>query len=190
MKIIGIAGTNGSGKDSLGQILADDYGWLFISVTDILRDGLRGQNLPISRENLRTLSAQWRRESGLGVLVDKAVDIYKKDPEKYKGLVLASLRNPGENDRVHELGGKVVWVDADPKIRYERIQANANSRSRAGEDNQTYDQFLAEEAAEMKHSGDEATLSMAGVKAKADIFLQNNSNLEDFKQKIDEALNL
>src|SRR3989344_1635559 len=108
--IIGIAGTNGSGKDSLGQILADDYGWQFISVTDILRDGLREKKLPIERENLRELSAQWRRESGLGVLVNKAVEIYQKNPGGHKGLVIASLRNPGEADRVHELGGKVVWV--------------------------------------------------------------------------------
>lgn len=190
LKIIGIAGTNGSGKDTVGQMLAERHGWLFVSVTDILRDGLKVRGLPIERENLHSLSAEWRRESGLGVLVDKAVEIFEKSPGKYKGLAIASLRNPGEADRVHELAGKVVWVDANPKVRYSRIQANATSRSRAGEDNKTYEEFLTEEQAEMQHSGDEATLNMAGVKAKADIFLENNGNLEDFKKAIQKALKL
>ena len=72
MNLIGIAGTNGSGKDTLGQILADKYGYSFISVTDILRDELRSRNLPLSRKYMRELSAEWRRESGLGVLVDRS----------------------------------------------------------------------------------------------------------------------
>jgi len=186
MKIIGIAGTNGSGKDSLGEILANYYGWLFVSVTDILRHGLIERGLSIERENLRNLSAQWRRQSGLGVLVDKALEIYRKNPVDYKGLAIASLRNSGEADRVYELGGKVVWVDADPKVRYKRIV----SRLRGDEDRKTYEQFLAEEQAEMEHSGDKATLDISGVKAKADIFIENNGTLEEFKKTIQEKLNL
>ena len=187
MKIIGIGGTNGSGKDSLGQFLQDNYGWLFVSVTDILRDALRQQNLPIERENLRNLSALWRRESGLGILVDKAADIFKKSGGKYKGLAIASLRNPGEADLVHELGGKVVWTDADPKIRYARIY----SRARGTEDQKTFEKFLAEEKEEMDHSGDEATLNMDGVKEKADIFILNNTdNIEEFKAQIIKSLGL
>lgn len=185
MDIIGIGGTNGSGKDSLAQILADDFGWLFVSGSDILRRELKRRGLPIERENLRALSAEWRREHGLGYLIDKAVEQFKKG--NYKGLAIASLRNPGEADRVHELGGKVVWLDADPKLRYDRIY----SRGRSTEDNKTFEQFLAEEQAEMHHSGDEATLNMAGVKAKADIFIPNDSNdLKAFKAQAQKALSL
>ena len=186
MKIVGVAGTNGSGKDSLGEILANYYGWLFVSVTDLFRHGLIERGLSIERENLRNLSAQWRRQSGLGVLVDKALEIYRKNPANYKGLAIASLRNFGEADRVHELGGKVVWVDADPKVRYKRIV----SRLRGDEDRKTYEQFLAEEHAEMEHSGDEATLNISGVKAKADAFFENNGTIEEFKKTIEKALGL
>jgi dephospho-CoA kinase len=186
MKIIGISGTNGSGKDSLGKMLEDRHGYSFVSVTEILRDGLRKKNLPIERENMRNLSAQWRREHGLGVLIDKAVEMFKSSGDKYKGLAISSLRNPGEADRVHELGGEVVWLDADPKERYERI----HSRHRSTEDQKTYEQFLSEEQAEMEHKGDEATLSMAGVKAKADIFIRNDGNkVEEFTARAEKALN-
>lgn len=177
MKIIGIGGTNGAGKDTLAKWLADEHGWLFISGSDILREELKRRNLSIERENLRNLSAEWRRQHGLGVLVDMAVSEFERLSQKhdFKGLVLSSLRNPGEADRVHELGGMVVWVDGDPKIRYERIMG----RMRSTEDEKTFSQFMAEEQAEMNKSGDEATLDMAAVKKKADILIQNDTKTLD-----------
>lgn len=186
MKIIGIGGTNGSGKDTLGQMLADDYGWLFVSGSDILREELRRRGLSVERHNLRELSAEWRREFGHGVLIDKVFKDFKAAKGKYKGLAIASLRNPGEADEVHKLGGQVVWLDADPKLRYQRIY----SRQRSTEDQKTFEQFLAEERAEMDHhGGDDATLNMGGVKAKADIFITNDSDdLEEFKKTAQEAL--
>lgn len=191
LKIIGLAGTNGSGKDAVGHILADRHGYLFVSVTDILRAEALRQKLDPDRENLRRISAAWRRESGLGVLVDKAVAEYEKAESQYAGLVIASLRNPGEADRVHGLGGIMVWIDAEPRTRYDRIQANAHKRGRAAEDAKTFEQFQAEEAVEMKQSGDEATLDMSAVKARCDVFINNDSDdLMDLQKTTEQALDL
>jgi cytidylate kinase len=187
-KIIGISGTNGSGKDSLGEILAKDHGWLFISVTDILRDELKNRGEPIERKNLRQLSTQWHHEYGAGAMTDMAVKDFesKNQAGKYKGLVVASLRRPGEADRVHELGGKMVWIDAAPKIRYERI----SSRARSTEDSKTFEEFIADEKLEMFGKGSKHTLNMSEVKAKADIFLENNSDIKTFKIAAEKALGL
>lgn len=185
MKLIGIGGTNGSGKDTLGEFLAKDYGWLFVSGSNILREELNRRGLPIERENLRALGNEWRKLFGAGVLINKSVEQYRQG--KYNGLVLASIRSVGEADRVHELGGKVVWVDAAPKIRYERIY----SRRRSTEDDKSYKQFLKEEQDEMFGNNDKATLNMAGVKAKADIFLTNDTNnIDDFKRAAQAVLKI
>jgi dephospho-CoA kinase len=188
MKIIGIGGTNGSGKDTVGELLAENHGWLFISVTEILRDELRHREDSITRKNLRLLSAEWRRQFGLGVLIDKALQEYEKKKAGHDigGLAIASLRNFGEAERVHELGGKVVWVDADPKIRYQRVIG----RVRSDEDRITFEEFLHDEQEEMHlYKDDEATLNLQGVKDRADIFLTNNTNhLEDFKKTVRESL--
>jgi len=191
MKIIGLAGTNGSGKDTVGHILAESYGYLFISVTDVLREEALKRAIEPSRENLRMISAEWRRETGqLGVLVDKAVDKFEREQGDYTGLVMASLRNPGEADRVHELGGKVIWIDADPRVRYDRIQANAATRGRAAEDAMPFEQFIADETTEMSQSGDAATLDMSAVKARSDTSITNNQDdLQNLKTRIEEVMN-
>lgn len=182
-KIIGISGTDGSGKDTVGEILSS-HGWKFVSVTDLLRAEAARRKVRLGRDTLRQISAEWRRNQGLGVLVDKAVETYKDDNMKYAGLVLASLRNPGENDRIHELKGMVIWVDADPKVRFERIK----NRNRGTEDQVTFEEFLAEEKVQSRHSGDEATLSLDAVKQKADIYIENNGTMKEFRVNIEKSL--
>lgn len=189
--LIGLSGTNGSGKDTVGHMLSEHHRYLFISITDLLRNEARRRGVPIERENLREISAEWRRQLGLGVLIDKAVAEYEAVKDKYDGVAIASLRNPGEANRVHELGGTVVWIDADPRVRYDRVQANAANRGRSGEDNKTFEQFQMEEAAEMHFSGDTATLNMIGVKERSDIKIDNNNpDLQVFRQQIEKALGL
>ncbi len=191
MILYGISGTNGSGKDFFGTILQRDHGFLFVSVTDMLRDEAKKRGLAIERENLRMISAEWRREGGLGVLVDKAIEVYNAQggDGAFKGLAIASMRNPGEADRVHELGGTMVWLDADPQVRYERI--TRGGRGRDTEDTKTYEQFLAEEQAEMQHSGDAATLSMGDVKERCDVVIMNNGSTEEsFKTLLSEKLGI
>ena len=186
MKLIGIAGTNGSGKDTVGALLAEKYRFLNVSVSDLLRDECRRRGLAVERENLRMISAEWRREGGLGVLVDKAIAAFADKQSAYDGLAVGSLRNPGEVETVRKHGGITIWVDADPRTRYDRIQRA--QRGRGEEDDKTFDQFLAEEQAEMHQSGDEATLNMAGVKALCDATVMNEGDQIQLEKQIKTVL--
>lgn len=191
--IIGLSGTNGAGKDTVGALLAEKHRYFFVSVTELLRDECRKRGLPVERQHLSSISAEWRRQFGLAVLVDRAMDAFAAagGEQKYAGIVMSSLRHPQEADRVRELGGVVVWVDADPKVRYDRIQANAHHRGRGGEDNKTFEQFLIEQEAEMHQTGDEATLNMAAVKERADVTITNDSaDMQTLDQLLSNALSL
>lgn len=189
LEVIGLGGTNGSGKDTVGAMLAERHGYLFVSVSDLLRDELKKRGLPPSRQHMRELSAEWRRESGLGMLVAKGYELYLTQKDKYSGVVMASLRNSGETDQIHHLNGKTIWVDADPRIRYERVQSRGGIRSI--DDHKSFEEFLSEEDIEMTPSGDEATLNMTAVRDKSDLILFNDGNdINAFKDHAEEKLML
>lgn len=187
IKLVGISGTNGSGKDTVGQMLAERHNFIFISGSDLLRDEAVKRGLPVERDVLSSISAEWRRNEGMGAVSARVYKLYESQKGKYSGLATVSLRHPGEADFIHSKGGIVVWVDADPKVRYDRIY----SRQRTAEDNKTFEEFLLEQEREMSHSGDTATLNMSAVKSLADIHLENNGNDVDvFKDEAEKALGL
>lgn len=188
--IIGISGPNGAGKDAVGLLLSQRHNYLFISVTDLLRQELHARNLPTDRLHMRTLSKEWREQYGLSVLIDRAYETYQKVQDQYAGLVMASLRNPYEADRVHELGGVVVWVDADPRVRYDRLQ-KAKREGREGDDDKTFEQFLAEEKIEMNSSGDVAALNMSAVRDRADQTINNDTTeISELEAEVEKVLGL
>ena len=186
MQIIGIGGSNGAGKDTVAEMLVERHNWLFVSLSELLRAEARKRGLEPNRQTLRDIGSEWRRDGGLGVLVDKAVEQY--NPAEHEGLVVSSLRHPAEAARIHDLKGKVLWVDADPRVRYARITA----RARDGEQRITYEEFIADENVEAKHGHDEATLNTTAVKASADLVLMNDDHgtIEDFKTTAEKALGL
>lgn len=176
MKIIGHSGTNGSGKDTFADYLGEKHHYFVGSATKMLADELERRGEPTDREHKSALSAEWRRQYGMSAIVDKAYEYYKAHESEYDGMIVGSLRHPGEVDKIHELGGTMVWFDADPRVRYDRIQSNAAVRNRPAEDNKTFEEFLAEQEREMHPVGDHATLNMAAVKERADITIENNGN--------------
>lgn len=173
-KIIGITGTNGAGKDTLGELLAERCGYKFRSVSDILREELTSQGIAHEREHMRALSTKWANEHGHGVLTIKTIEAYveEEEHEGYKGLVIGSIRRPAEAEAIHTEGGIVIWVDADKRLRYERIQANNRGRV---DDNYSFEEWSKHEDIEMQSiEGQPGSINMLGVKEIADIHIENN----------------
>lgn len=178
-RIIGIAGTNGAGKDTLGELLAERCGYKFVSVSNILREELTKQNIPHEREHLSNLSTQWAREHGPGVLSMKTIEAYVavEKAEGYKGLVIGSVRRPAEAEAIQQEGGIVFWVDADRKTRYERIRSGARGRVT---DMLPYEAWAAEEDREMNPGSDDPTvLNMSATREVCDEVIMNDFGTQD-----------
>lgn len=186
--IIGLAGTNGAGKDSVGELLASRYGYWFFSFTELFRAECRSRGIEVTRPHTRMISMEWRQAEGMATLIDRSMKAFEEAGgfAKYHGVVMSSLRHPAEAERIHELGGTVMWIDADSRLRYERIQANAAARGRAGEDNKTFEQFLQEEQDEMHRApgAGEASLNTASIKPLADITIMNNADFATLSKAI------
>jgi dephospho-CoA kinase len=180
--LIGIGGTNASGKDTLAQYLADMQGYLFVSTSDMIREVAMRREGNILRPTLVKVSNEMRAERGAGVLVDLCIEKFKKSSNKV-GLVASSVRTKGEVDEIKKQGGILIFTDADTKIRYERLK----SRKRA-DDFIGYKQFLAEQQVEWHQSDDPGVHSIKSVKEAADYIFTNNSNEASFIKQLETAL--
>ena len=181
-EIIGIAGTNGSGKDALGYIRQSLAKSLTVSLSDILRHELDKKGISHERENLRSLSAEWRATEGPGVLAVRTIEQYheQKEARNLTGLSIVSLRHPAEAQAIKDAGGMVIWVDADIRVRYERITHRGEGRA---EDQKTFEEFSAEEKAEMSPEGNNEGLNMSGVRDLADIKITNDfESLDEYEK--------
>lgn len=193
--IYGVAGTNGSGKDSLMDILVE-YGFLQFSTSNSLRQIAHavfkstdrgGNEAPMGVVGNAFRSAYPGGPVELGLLDWwLRVEILPLDLRP-KGLVIGSIRAVGEAERLKQVGGKLIVVDADPHIRYERLKG----RGRA-DDNISFEQFQEKEAADMAHGQTDPTkFGMAAVIESGDIRIVNNNNdIEDFKRQVVKVLQL
>jgi dephospho-CoA kinase len=180
--LIGIGGTNASGKDTLANYLVEEHGYLFVSTSDMIREVALAQEGNVLRPTLVKVSNQMRSERGAGVLVDLCIEHFKKSGNKF-GLVASSIRTKGEVDEIKKQGGLLVFVDAEPNIRYERL------KSRGREDDFiSYQQFLEEQTVEWHKSDDPAEQSIRSVKQSADIYLTNNKDEQSFFKSAQKAI--
>ena len=91
--IIGITGTNASGKDTAADYLKNK-GYSHYSLSDIVREECDVRGLPKDRDTLRELANELRRNFGADVLAKRAIE--KIQREKAKNIVITSIRSPEE----------------------------------------------------------------------------------------------
>ena len=178
--IYGVAGTNGSGKDSLMDLLVE-HGFLMFNTSNALREVSQavfksidrgGNDAPLGRVGNAFRTAYPGGMVELGLLKWWTRVSVLPAELRPKGLVIGSIRGTGEAQRLHEFGGQLIVVDADPHVRYERLQG----RGRA-DDSITFEQFVEKEAGDMAVGETDPTkFGMAAVIEAADIRIENNGD--------------
>jgi len=177
--IIGITGTNGSGKTVVCKYFVEK-GFEYYSLSDILRERLRLQNLPITRENLRRLGNELREEHGPAILAELLLP-YIKDKAN---VVIDSIRNIYEIEKFRESlhNFVLIGVDAPVEVRYLRVK----ERSREGETLQmTLEEFIESENKEKSenvlHQQIDKCLSFA------DILVINDGTMEELYSELEKV---
>ncbi len=181
--IIGLSGTNASGKDLLAEYLRDEQGFWFSHTSNYIRSEAKKRYGNILRPTLFKVGNELRQEGGAGILAQMGVDEYNNND--HKSLVISSIRTIGEVDVIHEAGGKIVFIDASRKIRYERMQKRTRTDDRID-----FETFVKQEEAELFESHDPAKFNILGVKERADILLMNETSTAKFIKEATKALSL
>ena len=178
--VYGVAGTNGSGKDSLMELLVEKGFYCFntsaalrqISNAVFQATARGGNETPMGRVGNAFRTAYPGGMVELGLLSWWLQCSVLSEDLQPRGLVIGSIRGTGEASRLRAVGGKLIVVDADPHVRFARL----TGRGRA-DDTDTFEQFQAKEAAEMAAGATDPTkFGMAAVIAMADIRIQNDGN--------------
>lgn len=189
-EIIGLAGTNGAGKDTLGDLRLKLHHARKVSLSDILRAEADKRGLPHERAHLSAISTELSTSLGAGALsVATIQNFFETRTSLESGLSIVSIRRPDEGRAIQDAGGTLIWIDADRELRYQRI-VEAN-RGRVT-DIKTFDEFCAEEDREMyPHSDDPFVLNMAGVRDISDIHLLNEfGSKEEFEADLVDRFSL
>jgi dCMP deaminase len=176
--IIGLTGENCAGKSTAAEYLMKK-GFYYYSLSDVIREELKAEGKPVTRENLIEKGNALRERFGPGILGAKIGQKLQAD----KNYVIDSIRNPAEVDALRKLGRFfLLYVTAPDDARFERIKARGRE-----EDPRTYDAFIRIEGLEME-SADKTRQNLRGTFAMADKKIVNEGDFNELHDKIDSAL--
>ncbi len=174
--IIGLTGTNASGKSSVADYLAEK-GFSRYSLSDELRMLLKKRRIAATRENLIKAGKYCREQHGRGYLAEL---VRRKIGRK--NAVVDSIRNLGEVAELRKAKDFfLLSVDAPVRIRFNRASKRMSER-----DQKTFEEFVAREKEELHGKGSGQQI-MACMK-KADFRIDTRGGYEKLYKKIDDIL--
>lgn len=168
-EVVGISGTFASGKDTLAEYLVKKFGYHHVSSSDMIRKVAQERYGSIERPILRKTGIELRNENGSGVLAEKALEAYSRP------IIISGIRTVGEAQAIKNTDGVMVFVDADRRLRYERMQ----KRARDDESKISFEEFISREEEESSNN-DESSQNLSAVMQESDIILSNSGSIDEF----------
>lgn len=180
MVIIGITGTLGAGKGTIVDYLVKKKGFRHFSVRSYLLDVIRKRKLSENRDSMVLVANELRENNSPSFIVD---ELFKQALRTGDNAIIESIRTPGEIESLRNKGDFYLFaVDADPRIRYERIILRKSETDRIN-----YETFLENEAREMT-SDDPNKQNLKRCIEMADFQFDNNGNVEDLFHSVDQTI--
>jgi len=178
MRVIGLFGLIGSGKDTVSDYLRDKYGYNIIIMGDIVRELCTQRGLEPNRDNLILVQREQVEKYGITWFSEEVVRRIRAN--KWQKAVIGGMRRPEDAEVPKRAFGKdmiLVEVDADPRLRFARMK----SRARIG-DPKTLEEFLHQEELDKK------AFNFEKLKTYIDYTVTNNDTLEQLYAQVDALL--
>lgn len=172
--IFGVTGEMASGKGIVAKYLNEKHGARVYKYSSLLRELLDTADIDKSRKNLTVLGTKVREMFGRYAMTD--VLIWRVLNSEEKIVVVEGIRHKDEVEAWKRLKNFVlVAVDADAKIRYERLTARNEN---VGDAQKSFEEFARDSEAGTEEQ-------IVETIAAADEKIINNASLEEFLAQID-----
>ncbi len=177
MLVIGLVGEKGSGKQTFVNFLkeiAPNLNIRQVRFSDILAQTLMIWDIPNTRSNLQKLSLIMEQGFGQASLANAAK--FSAEGDNADLVIFDGIRRQSELDLVKNIPkSTLIYLTAAQNLRYERLKRRSE---KVGEVGLTFEQFLKEEKSK-------AEINIPDLGKKADIKIENNSTLDQFKKQIE-----
>ncbi len=178
--VIGLVAKPGGGKGTFPKLLrdacsADNYfpGIGGPRFSDALRATLAYYDVLDSRTNLQDL-ASWLNGRKAGAVANGMRRKLEEDDHEIK--IADGVRWTYDEKMIREFSsGFLVYVKADPALRFQRIKSRAEN---SGDREKTWEKFLEEDNAETERFVEE-------IGSRADCVIDNNCTLEQYRAQVD-----
>lgn len=178
--ILGITGTDGAGKGTVVAYLVEKKGFVHYAARQLWVNEIIRRELEVNRANMRIVANDLRRINGNDFLV--TAYIVRTQEAGVEDAIIESIRATAEAETLKTYGGILLAVDADQRLRYERIVGRASES-----DTVTFEAFAAQEALEM-NDPDPNGMQKATVMKMADYTIMNNGTLDELHAQIEAVL--
>jgi dephospho-CoA kinase len=177
--IYGITGTIGAGKGTVVQYFVQEKGFKHYSVREFLSEEIRKRGVVEDRNSFREVANELRKTHTPAYIIEK---LYARAIESEGCAIIDSIRALGEAIFLKDNGVKIIAVDADREIRYERIRTRASVT-----DHVDFKTFVLQEDRELR--AEEAhDMNIRGVMKMADFHIKNNGTVKDLYKSISEVV--
>ncbi len=175
---LGLVGTNGSGKSSASAYLVEK-GFVWLSLSDVVREEVTRKELPESRETLIATANQLKADHGQDFLARRAFAIAAE--LRHPRVVFDSIRNVAEVQYLVGHGVHMIGIDAPTELRFSRICA----RKRTGDD---LDFVTFKRLDDQENHGQSSGQNIYAAMAACQEHLTNNGELTHFLAALDRII--
>jgi dephospho-CoA kinase len=171
MVCIILTGLARSGKDTVGDYIAQKHGFNKYVLSDVIAQELRRNGIKATKEKMSILGDEIRREEGMDAIARRLAERIQKNED----CVIVGARSMQEVDLLKRKLGSAVLV---------RVDASAEKRfSRRGiQDSDEKEKFFERDELDKKNKGLEKVLKYA------DKTIDNNGSLVEMRDRINELM--
>ncbi len=130
MKIIGVCGKLGSGKDAFADYLVRKHGFNKITISDIIQKEMESEGYKdANRLQIQEFSKEYKEKYGNDIWAKACVEYARKN--KYRRIVISGIRDSKEVDFLRKKLEKdfaLVTVKAERNERFKRIRNRKSNK--------------------------------------------------------------